>query len=129
MYSLLQQFLPLDCKDSCRECLDLPNRYNDFGRPSRELATPWLGLSVPEVSVDDCPDDWRRQVQEALKTGGSVRLVVSPERMPTVTTDLPALLAEEVEADFLLLPISVRRIDKEGAVWKITLQLKEAFNA
>src|SRR5262249_27238415 len=29
MYALLQQFLPLDCKDSCRECLDLPNLYND----------------------------------------------------------------------------------------------------
>jgi len=129
MYALLQQFLLLDCKDSCRECLDLPNLYNDFGRPSRELATLWLGLTVPEVSVDEHPEDWQFLAQQSLKDGGSVRLSASPARLPAVTAALPSLLAEEVEADFLLLPVSVRRIDKEGAVWKITLQLKEAFHA
>ena len=129
MYALLQQFLFLDCKDSCRECLDLPNLYNDFGRPSRELASLWLGLFVPEVSVDDHPEDWQLLVQQSLKEGGAVRLAASSACLPAVTAVLPTLLAEEVEADFLLLPISVRRIDKEGAVWKITLQLKEAFHA
>jgi hypothetical protein len=129
MYALLQQFLLVDCKDSCRECLDLPNLYNDFGRPSRELAALWLGLLIPEVSVDDHPHDWQFRAQEALKERGSVRLSASPACLPAVTAALPALLAEEVEADFLLLPVSVRRIEKEGALWKITLELKEAFHA
>jgi hypothetical protein len=129
MYALLQQFLLLDCKDSCRECLDLPNLYNDFGRPSRELATLWLGLVMPEVSVDEHPEDWQLRAQQSLKEVGSVRLSASPACLPAVTAALPSLLAEEVEADFLLLPVSVRRIDKEGAVWKLTLQLKEAFHA
>ncbi|HVJ67389.1 MAG TPA: hypothetical protein VM510_05360, partial [Caulifigura sp.] len=128
LYALLQQFLLLDCKDSCIECLDLPNPYNDFGRPSRELATLWLGLSVPEVSVDEHPEDWRSLVQQTLKNGGTVRLSASSATLPVVSAALPALLAEEVEVEFLLLPVSVRRVDKEGAHWKITLQLKEAFH-
>ena len=97
-------------------------------RPGK-LATLWLGLTVPEVSVDEHPEDWQFLAQQSLKDGGSVRLSASPARLPAVTAALPSLLAEEVEADFLLLPVSVRRIDKEGAVWKITLQLKEAFHA
>jgi hypothetical protein len=40
---------------------------------------------------------------------------------------LQGLLAEELEAGFLLLPISVSRVEREGMQWRITLQLKEAF--
>lgn len=129
MYALLQQFLLLDCQDSCRECLDFPNPYNDFGRPSRDLARLWLGLTVPELSVDDHPADWQARAQDLLQQAANVRLCVSNARIAEVTAVLPALLAEELEVDYLLLPVSIRRIEQEGALWKITLQLKEALHA
>jgi hypothetical protein len=129
MYAAVDQFLLRDCRDSCPECLDQPNRYNDFGRPSRELATYWLDLSTEEIAVDLCGGEWPARVVEALRRKGSVRVSVPWVEMQAVARELPWLLAEPVEVDFLLVPMSLQRVDKRGNRWELTFRLREVVHA
>jgi hypothetical protein len=126
LYTSLQQFLLSGCEDSCPECLAHPNRFNDFGRPSRSLALDWLNLSVAEVSVDEYPDDWLDRARERLLDDSRVRIVVDSPGIKAVTKSLQGLLAEELESDFLLLPVSIAGVERVGALWYITLRLKGA---
>lgn len=123
VYALVQQFLLPGCPDSCPDCLDNPSRYSDVGRPSRSLARLWLGLAVPEVDVDDSPGDWRERAVSALRGQGRVCLVAATEGLGRVAAALPDLLAHEVEVDYLLLPVAVRRVDRQGDRWRVTLGL------
>lgn len=65
--------------------------------------------------------------RQYLVSDARVRLLINSARLTDVAMTLQGLLAEELEAGFLLLPISVSRVEREGMQWRITLQLKEAF--
>ena len=125
LYAVLQQFLISDCYDSCPECLDHPNRLNNFGRPSRSLTLNWLNIIVAEISVDDHPTDWLEQVRQQLLSDGRVCVVTSTAHLAKVAKQLQKLLAEELEASFLLLPASITGVARVGSNWRIMLGLKE----
>lgn len=129
LHASVDQLLLPTCKDSCPECLDHRNRYNDFGRPSRDLALRWLGLHTPELSVNDNPTTWLDQCRQELQQHGMATLYVSQAMLPTVTNALPELFAEELEVDILFYPVSVQRIEKVGTNWRIKLQLKDLVYA
>jgi hypothetical protein len=126
LFALAQQMILLGCLDSCPECLDQPNRFAPRFRPSRALARFYLGHGGVEISVDANPTNWPALVRSELAASTVVRLRVGPALIAAVTTALVDLLAEEVEAGFLLLPIRVRRIDLEGADLILTLDLRDA---
>jgi hypothetical protein len=126
IYSVVQQFLLSDCLDSCPECLNNPNSYNNFGRPSRSLALDWLNINIIEVEVDKHPDDWIDRSRQLLLSNARVRVVTDATCISEVSGQLQKLLAEELEANFLLLPASITGVDRVGAKWRITLGLKEA---
>ena len=126
LYAVIQQFLISDCYDSCPECLDHPNRFNSFGRPSRSLTVHWLDINVAEVSVDKNPVDWVDRVKQQLLSDARVCIVTSATHLPNVARHLQKLLAEELEARFLLLPVSITGVLRVGSNWKIMLGLKQA---
>lgn len=129
IYAAVQQLLISNCEDSCPECLDHPNQFSDFGSPSRSLALDWLGLSVAEVSVEENPKDWVDRVRQVLLSDFRVRLVAGPSRLPEVASGLQALLVEEMEANDLLLPVSIASVERRGVAWTITLQVKGVTHA
>ena len=43
-----------------------------------------------------------------------------------VAKTIQAFLAEEMEVDYLLLPISITSVKRNGAEWRITLEVKES---
>ncbi len=124
LYAVLQQFLLPGCEDSCPECLNQPHRYHDFGRPSRSLATDQLRFRIPEVAVNEHPDDWLDLVRQRLLSDSDLQVVVDSSRLAAVAREIQGLLAEELEAGFLLRPASISGVRREGADWKIHLQLK-----
>src|SRR5262249_3381234 len=109
---------------SCPECLDQPHRYHDFGRPSRSLATDQLMFRIPEVAVNEHPDDWLNLVRQRLLSDPDLQVVVDSSRLAAVAREIQGLMAEEIEAGFLLRPVSIAGVRREGADWKIHLQLK-----
>ncbi|MGE5608799.1 MAG: protein DpdJ [Bacillota bacterium] len=124
LYALVQRMLLEDCHDSCRDCLDQPNRYNMFGTPSRELAMLWLRLDVDEIDADGC-EDWLERAITQLGTTGIAR--VSSADRETVALQIPTLLAREVEVEYLLLPVSVARVDNRKGRWSTTFRLRGAI--
>lgn len=124
LYAALQQFLLSGCEDSCPECLHHPNRFNDFGHPSRSLALDWLNLRVEEVSADEHPDEWVEMARDTLLRHARVRVKASSPRVPEVARALQGVLADEVETKLLLLPVSIAGIERSGLTWFITLQLR-----
>jgi hypothetical protein len=128
LYALVQQFLLLDCPDSCPECLDQPNRYAAGLRPSRDLARFFIGFEGAELNVDEYPDRWPELTRAALRAQGVVRLRVSAAARGTLAKRLAMLLSEEIEVDYLLLPIRVRRVDRRGSEWILTLELRDMIH-
>jgi hypothetical protein len=124
LYALSQRMLLEGCHDSCRDCLDQPNRYNRFGVPSRALTAIWLGLDVTEVDAD-VNGDWPKRAVDLLQKRGTVR-VISDARQ-TVGIELPSLLAREIDVDYLLMPVSVTRVDQRDGRWATTLRIREAI--
>jgi hypothetical protein len=123
IFAILQRFFITTCRDACSECLDQPNRFNDFGRPSRTLASLWLNLEAPVVSAES--EGWVPTVLDALREHGHVELLTGTAHITDVSKTVQAFLAEELEIDYLLLPISIAGIKRYGAEWKITLKVKE----
>jgi hypothetical protein len=124
LYAVLQQFLLSGCEDSCPECLNQPHRYHEFGRPSRSLVLDQLRFRMTEVSVDAHFDDWLDLVRQQLLSNSELQVIVNNSRLPVVAREIQELLAEELEAGFLLRPVSIAGVKREGADWKIHLQLK-----
>jgi hypothetical protein len=125
LYAIAQRMALEACTHSCPECLDQPNIFNDFGRPSRLLATTWLELDVSEVRAT-AGQAWMDEIRRQLQATQRVRLAVPDAVLTETTRRVQALLAEEVAVGFLLLPISITRVDRRNAEWHLLLQLKEA---
>ena len=124
MYVVLQRLLFSGCLDSCPECLLDTNQYVRETRPSRALARAWLTLDDTEVRVDQA--DWMAQVRSTLLRNGRVVISVPDDRMRRCADQLAMLLADELEAQYLLLPITLTRATKRARDWQIALVLKEA---
>lgn len=124
IYSVIQQFLLLGCEDSCPECLDNPNLYNNFGKPSRSLARAKLSLDSTEIFIEEKSKDWLDQARQILRDEGRVRLTTNADYLNLVVKILQGLLAEEIEVEYLLLPISIANVRRSGDKWQIELQLK-----
>jgi hypothetical protein len=120
--------LLLDCQDSCPECLDQPNRYADWLKPSRALTRCFVGVGGIDVVADEHPDDWPQRVRSALRERGAVRLQSGPKLSPAVLAWLPGFLVDEIEVDYLLLPVRLRRVDRIGADLLLSLELRDVLH-
>lgn len=124
IHSVIGQFLLHDCEDACPECLDNPNRYNDFGKPSRSLVRVKLSLDAAEIVIDGSSTGWLEEARQILRSDGRVRLVAHNTDLPIASKAIQGLLAEEIEVEYLLLPVSVSNINRQGERWFIELELK-----
>jgi hypothetical protein len=124
VYAIAQRMALETCTHACPECLDQPNLFHDFGRPSRLVARTWLELDVPEIRATTGPE-WMDELRSQLQATPRVRLTVADEVLTDTTRRVQALLAEEVAVGFLLVPITLTRIDRRNAEWHLMLQLKE----
>jgi hypothetical protein len=128
LFAVAQRLLIEGCRESCPECLDQPNRFTDFGKPARNLAAAWLRTAPPVVSVGAGPG-WREEVRGALLEAGIAALVVQEGEMRTVVPAVQEMLAEEVPSGYLLLPVSLSRVRRSGALWELILELRERGDA
>jgi hypothetical protein len=124
MHSIIGQFLLHDCKDACPECLDNPNRYNNFGTPSRSVTRLELNLDATKVVVDKNSNEWLNQAKQILRDEGRVLIIAQNDDLPIVSKAVQGLLAEEIEVEYLLMPISITSITRQTEHWFIELQLK-----
>jgi hypothetical protein len=121
--ALVQRLLWGRCEDACRECLDVPGRFVDYGRPSRSLTARWLGVEVPQVDADTDPGEWIARAREHLLGSGRVRIATGVATAGQAASSIMSLLLEELEVDGLFMPINVVRVEREAEAWAVTLRL------
>lgn len=125
LYTIIQRFLFPPCEDSCHECLNQPNWFNNFGIPSKALALARCDLGVPEVTVRGT--DWLSEVRRHLRTDLRVRVTFDSEQSTAAVVAIHGLLGEEIRLDFLMHPVSVLRVEKKGSLWQVTLGIREVW--
>jgi hypothetical protein len=123
-YSVIQQLLINGCTDGCRQCLDNPNRYNDFGTPSRAIARACMNLELPEILVKDPSRDWEARATEQLVSDKETLVNFSWTHRSEMARRLLSLLAKDVEVEYLLVPIAITSVRRDQSHLRIVLTLK-----
>lgn len=128
LYAVCQRMVLFGCEDSCPECLDQPTGLSSVALPSRALARRWLRLDPPSVDVADGPT-WEDSVRDALRRYGAARVMVPDALRAAAVSALHRLLTDELDVGYLLLPMSVSKIERRGGSWAVDLALKDAPRA
>jgi hypothetical protein len=128
LFAQLQQLLFESCPDSCPECLNQRGRYYDLGLPSRGLARDWLGIEIPEVSVEAATSEWLDITREVLRQNGRVRLVASPTQRTTLAQALPALTVAALDLESLQVSVSIARIEQSADCIAAVLHIPDFVN-
>jgi hypothetical protein len=123
VYRLVQQLLIEGCRHSCPECMADINHYNDAGLASRDLAAAWLGLRPPELRLDPARP-WRAELRELVRGNAVAELVFGNDEAAEAMNELQVLLAEELEVDSLLVPVTVGAIRRRGRDWVVQVQIR-----
>lgn len=129
LYAIIQQLLFDGCLDSCPDCLNNTNIYNDFGKPVRSISLQWLSLSTVEVPVTSQPNIWISKAREALRTDGRVCLVSQLSNKNHLVNNLTSLFFEEINVENYRESVFINRVDLVGGNIKVTLQVRNFFNA
>jgi hypothetical protein len=124
LYNAVQHLLLPGCHDSCPECLGHPNRFHDFGAPSRDLARRWIRVEVPEVRWEAVGG--RPGLTDRLRRDRRLRLIASSADLRDVASALQAIFAEELDVDDLLMPASLTGAERHGADWLLTIEISGA---
>lgn len=127
-YSAVERSLLPVCRDSCPECLSQSNMYNDFGIPSRELASVWLETTTSTICVGNPNENWEAEVRSVLASEGLVTVEFSADISAEITPRMHELFAIEMDVGVLFYPISIQRLEKSGKSWRLTLQLKDLIH-
>jgi hypothetical protein len=117
------------CKNSCPDCLDNPNYFNDFGKPARNLALPWLSLEIMEVWVSAGVDKWMNKARAALEKEGRVCLVAPMDFQGQLIENLIPLFFEELNVQTYRESVYINRIELTGGHIKVTLHIRDFTNA
>ncbi len=72
--------------------------------------------------------DWTENLKAILTTKLRAKVLCQEDALPTVAASIQRLLVEELEVDYLLLPLSISRVDRTPAGWAITLRVGEGVN-
>jgi hypothetical protein len=121
IYNAVQHFLLPGCSDSCPECLGHPNRFHDFGAPSRGLARRWVQADLPVVRWETIGG--RTAMADLLQQRPRLRVLATTAELPRAIQALQELFAEELDVDDLLLPASLAGVERHGADWLLTLEV------
>jgi len=129
LYSIIQQLLFEGCKDSCPDCLNNPNYFNDFGKPARNLALHWLSLEISPIEVDTEVDKWIGRARDVLATDGRVCLIADMDFHDQLVNSLVPLFFEELNAMNYRESVHINRVERTGGFIKITLIIRDFTNA
>jgi len=129
LYSIIQQLLFEGCKDSCPDCLNNPNRFNDFGKPARNLTLHWLSLGISEISVSSETDKWISRARDVLKKDGRVCLVADMDFHDQLVNNFVPLFFEELNVMNYRESVHISRVERTGGFIKITLIIRDFTNA
>ena len=129
LYAIIQQLLFEGCEDSCPDCLNNPNYFNDFGKPARNIALKWLSLSVTEVMVNSDSKDWMSKARQILENEGRVCLIAQMDTKNTLIEKLVPIFFEELNVQNFRESVYINKVERAGGYIRIILNIRDFINA
>ena len=127
--SIIQQLLFEGCEDSCPDCLNNPNYFNDFGKPARSIALSWLSLQITEVEVSAGDDKWKSKARDALENEGRVCLVAQVDAQDLLIKNVVPIFFEELNVQSYRESVHISKIERAGGRIRLTLNIRDFTNA
>lgn len=122
-FNLLQSLLWLSCVDSCPDCLEHRQTFQDLLRPSRPLLLALLRLDEHPITYSD--KLWDQRVREQLASEFQATVACDQAALQECKRDMLNLLTQPVEINFQLLYPLIERIERRRSQWLITLSISE----
>jgi hypothetical protein len=123
IFNLLQSLLWLKCYDSCPDCIEYWNPYQELPRPSRALIKALRDIDKSVVNFNE--DGLDEKVKERLAANFQVTLSCANTQLTNCKRFLLDTLLKPVEIGFQLFYPVVERINHNGQNWEISLVIKE----
>jgi hypothetical protein len=127
VYNLLQSLLWLDCRDSCPDCIERPQRYQSSPKPSRALLQTLLRTEISTIHYPEV--NWQAQLEETLATLFQARLCCAEDNLTSCRSDLLTVMSTPIEVGYQVLYPVIERIERRGREWDIQVVLPELIEA
>jgi hypothetical protein len=124
VFQAIESMLLEGCEDSCLECLGTGDPADPGTKPSRTLATDWLGLSRDVDAIEYGEQGWLHKVHDALRAQARVTVRVPTACLAAASGTLHGLLITLIDTDYLLLGASLSHVRRHGSDWLLTWQVR-----
>lgn len=123
VFNLLQSLLWLGCVDSCPDCIEGGQPFQNLVKPSRALIKALLDQS--ESSVTYGVSGWWEEALSFLATSSHCRIMCDQSDMGDLQIALVSLIASPVEVGYQLFYPFIERIERTSQRWAIDLAVRE----
>lgn len=123
VFNLLQSMLWLNCIDSCPECIEYWNPFQDLPHPSRSLL---FSLYIPDQFIIEYQaEHWEEKLKEQLINKYQGLLYCRQDQLAACKQDVVEIIIEPVEIGFQNFYPVIERISNKDIGWEISLVIKE----
>jgi hypothetical protein len=126
IFNLLQSLLWLDCTDSCPNCIESWQPYQDQVHPSRALLLALLNPYSESVQYGE--DTWQTKIRQLLADRYQVQLACSQSQLSDCKGALMDLLVTPIDVGFQSFFPIVERVDRVGDQWVVQLIVHELLS-
>ncbi len=123
IFNALQSLLWLPCVNSCPDCIEEFQPYQNFAKPSRRLLQLLLPSNMGTVAYGQT--EWRERIVDELSNRYSVLLRCEQSQLPQYKEHLQELLLEKIEIGSQYFYPTIESVTREGRIWTTELRIWE----
>lgn len=127
IFNILQSLLWLTCTDSCPDCIEKRQYFQELVKPSRSLLLTILQLESQVIRFGE--PDWEQQFKQILGTFYSAQVSCAQEQLPACQKQLMDILVKPIEIGYQHFYPVVDRVTRAGYQWIISMGIREFAHA
>jgi hypothetical protein len=127
IFNLLQSLLWLNCHDSCPDCIQTSQPYQEFVRPSRSLLLKLLQPLREPIQYNS--SQWKENLLQELQTNYRTRIACEQSYLEDCKQELLTLLTEPIEIGYQFYYPMIERLALTEKQWIIHLHIREFLYA
>jgi hypothetical protein len=125
VFNLLQSLLWLKCTDSCPECIEYWNPYQELPHPSRYLVSSLINLDMPAIYYQE--ENWVDKLRESLASRYQAFILCEQDQLNDCKKSLLETITAPIEIGFQVLYPTIEGINQKDKWWQISIVIRELF--
>lgn len=123
VFNLLQSLLWLDCRDSCPDCIERNQPYQQLVKPSRALLRTLIDPSAHAIVYRTL--HWAERLNEELARNYTAQLVCEQAEIDMLREDAVKLLTTPIDVGFQWHYPTIERIERWGTDWLVGFIIRD----